>query len=242
VPGAAPAQPRRAELRHGANRSHPATEPACAWRRPGACCAHQLNPLMGTLTGRTGWPDPLHRRQESPARRRHATAPVQVSREWAKERSSWSDHYRSVLVCGLSRSCQQLRRRRSQISAAGERHRLAALLYFAAVPGPWITGSGFRIYLSDLGGAKGIRTPDLLHAISRQHVHPRPSMQVTVPGRAHESSGIRAGCGTFLLYRAEPAPLRTPADTRPVESLRIYRAGYPKPRTPSASQGQHVQL
>jgi hypothetical protein len=26
-------------------------------------------------------------------------------------------------------------------------------------------------------------------------------------------------CCTFLLYRAEPAPLRTPADTRPVEIL-----------------------
>jgi hypothetical protein len=37
--------------------------------------------------------------------------------------------------------------------------------------------------LSDLGGAMGIRTPDLLHAIPRQHVHPRPSVQVTVPER-----------------------------------------------------------
>jgi hypothetical protein len=115
---------------------------------------------------------------------------------------------------------------RSQPPAGGQAYRAAALLYFAAVPGPRIAGSGFRIYLSDLGGATGIRTPDLLHAISRQHICSRPSTQVTVPGRAHESSGIRASCGTFLLYRAEPAPLRTPADTRPVESLRIYRADY----------------
>jgi hypothetical protein len=32
------------------------------------------------LTGRTGWPEPLRRRQESPAKRRHAPAPVQVSK------------------------------------------------------------------------------------------------------------------------------------------------------------------
>jgi hypothetical protein len=201
VPGAAPAQPRRAELRHGANRSHPATEPACAWRRPGACCAHQLNPLMGTLTGRTGWPDPLHRRQESPARRRHATAPVQVSREWAKERSSWSDHYRSVLVCGLSRSCQQLRRRRSQISAAGERHRLAALLYFAAVPGPWITGSGFRIYLSDLGWSYGDSNPGPLAC------HPqaaRPPASLPAGHHPGASTKIRLCPGLLLYCRAVP--------------------------------------
>jgi hypothetical protein len=76
------------------------------------------------------------------------------------------------------------------------------LLYKAREP--W--AQDFEFICLNWGGATGIRTPDLLHAISRQHVHPRPSMQVTVPGRAHESSGIRAGCGTFLLYRAEPAP------------------------------------
>jgi hypothetical protein len=55
---------------------------------------------------------------------------------------------------------------------AGDRSRLAKkyivlpcccilLLYKAGE----LPGSGFRIYLSDLGGATGIRTPDLLHAI-----------------------------------------------------------------------------
>ena len=148
----------------------------------------------------------------------------------------------SALMGGFSRSCQQLRPapepdpdRRSGTSRC-----CAAVFCCCTRP----VNCGLRIsdLLFDLGGAKGIRTPDLLHAISRQHVHRRPSMQVTVPGRAHESSGIWAGCGTFLLYRAEPAPLLTPADTRPVESLRIYRAGYQEPRTPSASQGQQVQL
>ena len=64
------------------------------------------------------------------------------------------------------------------------------------------------IYLT-WGGAKGIRTPDLLHAISRQHVHQSTSAQVTVPGSAHQSRQVRTACGTFLLYR--PAcPVRLP--------------------------------
>jgi hypothetical protein len=61
------------------------------------------------------------------------------------------------------------------------------------------------IYLN-WGGAKGIRTPDLLHAISRQHVHRSPSVQVTVPGRAHQSGQIRTGCCTFMLDRFEALP------------------------------------
>jgi hypothetical protein len=48
----------------------------------------------------------------------------------------------------------------------------------------------------------GIRTPDLLHAIQWQHVHRSPSVQVTVPGRPHQSPGIQAGCCTFVLYSA----------------------------------------
>jgi hypothetical protein len=83
---------------------------------------------------------------------------------------------------------------------------LRRLLYFAAVPGPETLGSGVRIMLLSWGGAMGIRTPDLLHAIQRQHVHRSPSVQVTVSGRPHESSGIQAGCCTFVLYRPEPPP------------------------------------
>ena len=49
-------------------------------------------------------------------------------------------------------------------------------------------------------GAKGTRTPDPLRANNRQHVHPRPSPQVTVPQRVSASLQIRTCCGTFLLY------------------------------------------
>jgi hypothetical protein len=46
----------------------------------------------------------------------------------------------------------------------------------------------------------GIRTPDLLHAISRQPVHRSPSVQVTVLNRAPECEIVRPGCGTSVLY------------------------------------------
>jgi hypothetical protein len=49
------------------------------------------------------------------------------------------------------------------------------LLYFAAV----LAVRSVRIILLT-SGAKEIRTPDLLYAIWRQHVHPRPSVQVTI--------------------------------------------------------------
>ena len=51
----------------------------------------------------------------------------------------------------------------------------------------------------------GIRTPDLLHAIQRQPVHSRPSLQVTVPASTQQSTGIQTRCGTSLLYRPIPA-------------------------------------
>jgi hypothetical protein len=50
------------------------------------------------------------------------------------------------------------------------------LLYFAAV----LTVRSVRIMLPT-SGAKAIRTPDLLHAIWRQHVHPRPSRRSPSP-------------------------------------------------------------
>ena len=46
----------------------------------------------------------------------------------------------------------------------------------------------------------GIRTPDLLHAISRQPVHGRASAQVTVLSSAPEYALVRPGCGTSALY------------------------------------------
>ena len=74
------------------------------------------------------------------------------------------------------------------------------LLYEALEPCDQI----FELWSLSWCGAMGIRTPDLLHAIQRQHVHPRLSVQVTVSGRPHESSGIQAGCCTFVLYGSGP--------------------------------------
>ena len=49
-------------------------------------------------------------------------------------------------------------------------------------------------------GAKEIRTPDLLHAISRQHIHLCTSPKVSVLERASGSASVRAGCCTCVLY------------------------------------------
>ena len=50
-------------------------------------------------------------------------------------------------------------------------------------------------------GAKEIRTPDLLHAITRQHVHPRLSVQATVLLRPRVAARVPASCDTSVLYR-----------------------------------------
>jgi len=60
-------------------------------------------------------------------------------------------------------------------------------------------GPAVRITLLT-SGAKGTRTPDPLLANNRQHVHPRPSPQVTVLERVSASPWIRTCCGTFVLY------------------------------------------
>jgi hypothetical protein len=151
-PGAPACAPDRcAETRLARARRH-AGAPQCAESRPGAqhprpntapgatganrrTLRHRLSPGQGMLVGRTGRPDLLHRRQESPAKTRHAPAQVQVSKKWAKERSSWSGRSESVLARSFSRSCQQFRPARSQLLAGGQGHRAAGLLYFAAVPG-----------------------------------------------------------------------------------------------------------
>jgi hypothetical protein len=59
-------------------------------------------------------------------------------------------------------------------------------------------------YALDLGkrGAKGTRTPGLLHAIHWQAVHRSTSVQVTVPERADQSAQIRTGCCIFPLYES----------------------------------------
>jgi hypothetical protein len=50
-------------------------------------------------------------------------------------------------------------------------------------------------------GAKRARTADLLHAIWRQRVHPRLSVQVTVLPRPRKSARVRVSCCTSVLYR-----------------------------------------
>ena len=74
----------------------------------------------------------------------------------------------------------------------------------------------------------GIRTPDLLHAIQRQHVHRSVSAQVTVPGRAWESARMRTCCGTFLLYKSRSLPQRerrdSPADRRFCHAINLLFA------------------
>jgi hypothetical protein len=74
------------------------------------------------------------------------------------------------------------------------------LLYFSAV----LAVRSVRIMLLT-SGAKEIRTPDLLHAIWRQHVHPRPSPQVTVLPRPCAATRVPVCCCTSVLYRCHPA-------------------------------------
>jgi hypothetical protein len=70
-----------------------------------------------------------------------------------------------------------------------------ALLYFRAVSAV----RSIRISLLT-SGAKRARTADLLHAIWRQHVHPRLSVQATVLPRPRESARVRVSCCTSALY------------------------------------------
>jgi hypothetical protein len=93
----------------------------------------------------------------------------------------------------------------------------------------------FRI-LSLTCGAKGTRTPGLLHAIHRQHVHQRLPPQVTVPERAGQSGQIRTGCCTFPLYR--PArPARLPNERLTSKNLQeILPQRFPRETSPGLSR------
>ena len=75
------------------------------------------------------------------------------------------------------------------------------LLLYQALE-PW--AQDFELLPLTWGGAMGIRTPDLLHAMQWQHVHGSASVQVTVPGRPHQSlsPGIP---GRLLYFRAVPS-------------------------------------
>ena len=105
---------------------------------PGApVLRHRRSPPADRTAARRkqSWPDPLRRRQESPAKRHHATAPVQGSKRWERNvlpgqgilGPSW--HTPSASHASNSALC------RDQITAGRQAHRAAALLYFAAVQG-----------------------------------------------------------------------------------------------------------
>ncbi len=86
---------------------------------------------------------------------------------------------------------------------------------------------------------------DLLHAIRRQHVHPRPSAQVTVLGRLQWCTSVPAGCGTFLLYRSPGQPHCGHASGR--LAILTYAIPLTSPRTsanPARAQGlrEHLAL
>jgi hypothetical protein len=92
------------------------------------------------LTGRTGWPDPLRWRQESPG----IPAPCASGR--ANVNGQAKEAFFLVTVpedrpgSGFSRLCQQSRRGGGASSGL---QRVTGLLYFAAVPGAPI----FEFYL-----------------------------------------------------------------------------------------------
>jgi hypothetical protein len=105
---------------------------------PGApMLRHRRSPPIRQDGGprKQSWPDPLRRRQESPAKGHHATAPVQGSKRWERNvlpsqgilGPSW--HTPSASHASNSALC------RDQITAGRQAHRAAALLYFAAVQG-----------------------------------------------------------------------------------------------------------
>ena len=195
------------------------TAPGCAAARciralpragaPGApMLRHRRSPPAGRTAARRkqSWPDPLRRRQESPAKRHHATAPVQGSERW--ERNVLPGQgilgrlgIRLQQVMPAIPPCAGTR------SQPADRHIVPLrccilLLYKAREPWP----QDFEFICLTWGGAKGIRTPDLLHAINRQHIHRSPPPQVTVPERTRRSAGIQAGCGTSVLYESPLLP------------------------------------
>ena len=98
-----------------------------------------------------------------------------------------------------------------------------------------------------------------MHAIWRQHVHPRPSVQVTVLTRPCAATCVRTCCCTFLLYRshpcqADPPWLRGRPDQRQLLHPRlqvraaqrttdlIHQAGPPALRQPLPHSRQPSQL
>ena len=197
APGTAAARPRCAELCRGA--PHRALTPSRPhrWRTP---TAPRRNPSPGIQADKTtgpaghGSPDLLRGRQESP------------------RKAPGHDHRASVngMTIGHSPWSRSPKTLPGPASAGYASNPGGEAEPNSGWPGSvtcsWVAVlccctrcPGFRI-MSVTCGAKGTRTPGLLHAISRQHIHSSTYVQVSVSGRAYQSSQIQAGCGTFLLY------------------------------------------
>jgi hypothetical protein len=133
APGAAAARPKLRRIAPRRAALAPCTGPGAPGANP-AHDPHRLSPLIACPLAEPGRPDPLRRRQESPAKPRHEPAPVQVAKAGGRQRSSWSGapgpSWRAASAGHASNSA----RCRSQIPAGGQVQRVAALLYFAAVP------------------------------------------------------------------------------------------------------------
>jgi hypothetical protein len=89
--------------------------------------------------------------------------------------------------------------------------------------GQLLAGSTFEVVHLSWGGAKRARTADLLHAIWRQHVHPRPYPQVTVLPRPRKSARVRVCCCTSVLYRSIRAAPPVAAPDEALTSVKPLR-------------------
>ena len=163
--GAAAARPQRRQVAPRRAVSAPCHRAGA----PGApMLRHRRSPPACRADGgprKQSWPDPLRRRQESPAKRHHATAPVQGSKRWERNvlpgqgilGPSW--HTPSASHASNSALC------RDQITAGRQDIvplRCCILLLYKARE-RW--AQDFEFICLNWGGATGIRTPDLLHAI-----------------------------------------------------------------------------
>ncbi len=160
-----------------------------------------LRPIGEPQSSRSAGPDHLQMRHESTAEnataRRAAGHEGQVITQSEPRDSTWSAGPHNRICTATCSHCQQ-----QQAGAmARSEHVCGSLTAPTAVLCCCTLDSNIRIMLLTCG-AKGTRTPDPLLANNRQHVHPRPSPQVSVPERPSESASVRTGCGTFLLYSA----------------------------------------
>jgi hypothetical protein len=160
-----------------------------------------------------GWPDLLHGRNRhiqmdlaEPCRWGVTSLTRRPAPQQEESRFAWS----GVLCTDFSLEPQPARLPPSSAWTTDPNWRAMVFAAAAAVlcccTRPWNRGLGISNYAFDLGGAMGIRTPDLLHAMQWQHVHGSASVQVTVSGRPHESPW---NPGRLLYFRAVPSRAST---------------------------------